>query len=165
MAFGMAGITSCLMLRPASAAEPVKPADPLAPLVVTANKDDENYPVTNASTATRTDTPIAKTPLSIQVIPRSIIEDQGAFRLKDVYRNVSGVTPVKTEGLGIQFENVQVRGFSQMLSLDGVNLYTMAPMNLAGVERVEVLKGPASSLYGAIEPGGPPCCPTPRRAA
>ncbi|MBK1883085.1 TonB-dependent siderophore receptor [Luteolibacter pohnpeiensis] len=147
------GVGSCLLIQTGGAQEVSSP-DALKTLVVTAEKQDESYPVKEASTATRSDTPIAKTPVSVQVIPRSVFVDQGVFRLKDVYRNVSGVSAVKTEGLGIQFENSMIRGFSQLASLDGVNLYTMAPMNLAGVSRVEVLKGPASSLYGAIEPGG-----------
>ncbi len=125
----------------------------LDPIIVTADAPD-SYVVTEASTATRTETPIAETPVSIQVVPRQIIEDQGALRLKDIYRNVSGVAPVKTEGSGIQFENAFIRGFPQLLAVDSVNLYTMAPLNVAGIEQVEVLKGPASSLYGAIEPGG-----------
>ncbi len=151
----LACAAACLILPRVHAAQ-AEP-DALSPLVVTApdtTDEDKDYPVTEASTATRTDTPIAKTPLAIQVIPESVIEDQGVFRLKDVYRNVSSVAPVKTEGSGIQFENVLIRGFQEMMSVDGVNLYTLAPLNLSGVQRVEVLKGPASSMYGAIEPGG-----------
>ena len=150
---GVAGLAACLLVSPALSETKKEEADALTPLVVTGD-GETRYTVTEATTATRTDTPIAKTPLSIQVIPESVIEDQGVFRLKDVYRNVSSVAPVKTEGLGIQFENVLIRGFSQLMSVDGVNLYTLAPLNLAGVHQVEVLKGPASSVYGAIEPGG-----------
>ncbi|MGV3531610.1 MAG: TonB-dependent receptor, partial [Chthoniobacteraceae bacterium] len=114
----------------------------------------EAYTVTRATTATRSETPIADTPLSIQVVPRQLIEDQNVTRLKDIYRNVSGVAPQRTEGFGLQFENAYIRGFSQLLSVDEVNLYTVPPLNVAGIQRVEVLKGPASSLYGAVEPGG-----------
>jgi len=114
----------------------------------------DSYVAPGVTTATRTDTPIAETPASIQVIPLQVIEDQGVNRLRDVYRNVSGVMPVKSEGSGIQFETAYVRGFSQRMYVDGVNFYTCPPINLAGVQQVEVLKGPASSLYGAMEVGG-----------
>lgn len=113
-----------------------------------------SYTVSNAPTATWTAMPVSETPLSIQAIPKAVIEDQGVDRLKDVYRNVSGVAPLKTESQGIQFENAYVRGFSQRLSLSGFNCYTMPTIDLYGVQQVEVLKGPSSSLYGAIEPGG-----------
>ncbi|WP_193213437.1 TonB-dependent siderophore receptor [Luteolibacter marinus] len=153
-ALGLAGAAVCLGI-PAARAQDSSSREPrLDPLTVQAENEDKDYKVSNASTATRTDTPIAETPLSIQVIPREVIEDQGISRLKDVYRNVSGVAPVRTEGRGIQFEDASIRGFSQLLSVDGFRLYTMPPLNLAGLDRVEVLKGPASSLYGAMEPGG-----------
>ena len=59
-----------------------------------------------------------------------------------------------TEGNGIQFETAYIRGFSQLLYIDGVQLYTMPTVDLAGVQQIEVLKGPASSIYGSAEPGG-----------
>ncbi|MCE0483525.1 MAG: TonB-dependent siderophore receptor [Methylacidiphilales bacterium] len=138
---------------------PVKPAPPATidtnePGVLVSRKIDLGYTVTNAQTATRTDTPIGETPLGIQVVPNQVIKDQNVVRLKDVSRNVSSVAPMKTEGNGIQFETAYIRGFSQLLSIDSVNLYTMPTVDLIGVEQVEVLKGPSSSLYGAVEPGG-----------
>ncbi|MBB5352587.1 iron complex outermembrane receptor protein [Haloferula luteola] len=150
---GLAGLATLFTL-PAAHAAPSTADNRLDPLTVEADKKDDDYSVQTARTATRTDVPIQETPLSIQVVPKEIIEDQNATRLKDVYRNVSGVAPVKTEGRGIQFEDAYVRGFSQRLSIDGVQLYTMPTLNLAGIERVEVLKGPSSALYGAMEPGG-----------
>ncbi|GAA5482272.1 TonB-dependent receptor [Haloferula sargassicola] len=148
------GLTACSFLPHASARE--KPDNRLDPLTVEADRVEKkvDYAATTAKTATRTDVPLQETPLSIQVVPHEIIEDQNATRLKDVYRNVSSVAPVKTEGRGIQFEDAYVRGFSQRLALDGVQLYTMPTLNLAGIDRVEVLKGPSSALYGAMEPGG-----------
>ena len=121
---------------------------------IVVNGTAEGYSASDASTATRTDTPIAQTPLSIQVVPNKVIEDQDVVRLKDVVRNVSGVAPSKTEGNGIQFETAYIRGFSQLSYVDGVQFYTMPTVDLSGVQRVEVLKGPASSMYGGMEPGG-----------
>ncbi|HTI97570.1 MAG TPA: TonB-dependent receptor plug domain-containing protein, partial [Dongiaceae bacterium] len=91
----------------------------LSPVVVTEKRvpatPDQTYSTPQAQTATWTDTPIVATPMSIQVIPLQVIQDQGVDRVKDVYRNVSGVMPVKSESSGIQFENAYIRGFSQRM--------------------------------------------------
>lgn len=50
-----------------------------------------SYNTPNASTATKTDTPIMETPLAIKVVPQQVLKDQQVTRLEDVYRNVSGV--------------------------------------------------------------------------
>lgn len=130
----------------------------LSPVVVTEKRvpatPDQTYTTPQAQTATWTDTPIVATPMSIQVIPLQVIQDQGVDRVKDVYRNVSGVMPVKSESSGIQFENAYIRGFSQRMYVDGLCLYTCPPLDLSGIQQIEVLKGPASSLYGAMEAGG-----------
>jgi iron complex outermembrane receptor protein len=108
----------------------------------------------NASTATRTDAPMLQIPLSVQVVPAQVIDEQGDIRLKDVIRNVSSVLPSKTEQNGIQFETAYIRGFSQLTYIDGVQFYTLPTIDVAGVDRIEVVKGPSSSLFGAMEPGG-----------
>ena len=56
------------------------------------------YRVPNASTATRTDTPLRDIPASIQVIPRQVIEDRNVERLQDALENVSGVTKKNNYG-------------------------------------------------------------------
>jgi iron complex outermembrane receptor protein len=70
----------------------------LKPMTVKGTRDyDPNDPYNtdynrrNASTATKTDTPIMETPLSIQVVPRATIQDQQAIQLGDAVKNVSGV--------------------------------------------------------------------------
>ncbi|MGQ0555619.1 MAG: TonB-dependent receptor plug domain-containing protein [Nitrospiraceae bacterium] len=80
------------------------------PVMVTAQRD--TYTVTHATTATKTDTPIMETPVSIQVIPQQVLKDQQAFRLEQALRNVSGVymEPMTTfQGAGEVFS---LRGFS-----------------------------------------------------
>jgi iron complex outermembrane receptor protein len=115
---------------------------------------NQGYLTNDVQSATRTMTPIIDTPFSIQTVPTQVIEDQGDVRLKDVERNVSGVLPSKTEGNGIQFETEYIRGFSQLTYVDGVQFYTMPTIDLVGVERIDVVKGPASAMYGGMEPGG-----------
>ena len=59
---------------------------------------NESYTVTNSSTATKTDTPILDTPVSVQVVPRSVMDDQKTTRIRDALENVSGVRAQTTLG-------------------------------------------------------------------
>ena len=125
-------------------------------LVVTGAGQD-GYFVPNATSATRTDTPIRDIPASIQVIPRQVLEDQQVIRLEEALRNVSGVTfGEANEGQGV---DVSIRGFNNAPILrDGFRQYgvfgTQTIPEVANLERIEVLKGPASILFGEIQPGG-----------
>ncbi|WP_267894945.1 TonB-dependent siderophore receptor [Nostoc sp. 'Lobaria pulmonaria (5183) cyanobiont'] len=89
-------------------------------------------------------------PQSIQVIPQQVIKDQGITRIVDATRNVSGVAAVS--GYGNTFGDVNIRGFFGGILVDGFT--GLLPANGANIEQVEVLKGPASVLYGQLEPGG-----------
>jgi iron complex outermembrane recepter protein len=128
-------------------------------LVVTGD-DDTSYRAPNATTATKTDTPTRDIPQSIQVIPQQVIDDQKVLRLQDAVRNVSGV--VSDGGFGNVGEEFIIRGFTAPSILrDGfrstseISASTFSSLSeTANIERVEVLKGPASVLYGAVEPGG-----------
>ena len=114
------------------------------------------YRASRSATATRTDTPILETPASIQVIPETVIKDQAITRLRDVYRNISGVQSSFTGFNVASSEEPIIRGFEDsFVYRNGFRTSgTFAPVELANVERVEVLKGPASILFGLAEPGG-----------
>jgi len=123
-------------------------------IVVTAEQEDE-YLVPDASTATRTDTPLRDIPQSIQVIPQQIIEDQQATDLRDVLRNLSGVTPSGSAGNSVT--DFTIRGFQDAPIIRDTfrqNPFNRGTLQLADIEQVEVLRGPASILYGSVEPGG-----------
>lgn len=113
-----------------------------------------NYYQGSSTTATKTDTPIMETPMSIQVVPRAVLQDQQSVQVGDAVKNVSGVFPDFTwGGYG---EGFMIRGFSSNSGgsyLDGFR-WPVSRISLANVERVEVVKGAASNLYGRIEPGG-----------
>ncbi|MEM8613736.1 MAG: TonB-dependent siderophore receptor [Cyanobacteria bacterium P01_H01_bin.105] len=124
-------------------------------IVVTGEDTTDDYFVPNASTATRTDTPLRDIPQSIQVIPRQVIEDQQATGIEEVLDNVGGVTFLgNSDGRGLDFA---IRGFDDVPVLrDGFRLFqgdSVEP-EVANLEQIEVLKGPASVLYGQAEPGG-----------
>ncbi|MGZ4956212.1 MAG: TonB-dependent siderophore receptor [Methylobacter sp.] len=114
------------------------------------NKD---YAVPNASSATKIDTPIMETPMSIQVVPRALMQDQQAVQVGDAIKNVSGVFQGFTFG-GFA-EEFMIRGFNTNYAnyLDGFR-WPSSRLALANAERIEVVKGAAANLYGRIQPGG-----------
>jgi len=111
--------------------------------------DPTSYTVTHAATATRTDTPIKETPMSIQVIPRAVIDDQQAITVEESLRNVSGVVP-RLSSTTPNFEPTLIRGFAARQFIDGFNQYLNSgdQGSMVNIERIEVLKGANAVLYG-----------------
>ena len=131
----------------------------LPEVTVRERKDDPTaYHVPDAVAATKTDTPIMQTPVSVQVIPQQVLQDQQILRLDDAIQNVSGVIP-NNDSYGTA-DSFTIRGFDQneVTYEDGIKVdqYTTSGFSrdLANIEQVEVVKGPASVLYGRAEPGG-----------
>ncbi|MDF5709475.1 MAG: TonB-dependent siderophore receptor [Nostoc sp. S4] len=138
--------------QPETQTQPNQPSaegDEPIELVVTGEQD--GYTVSEASTATRTDTPLRDIPQSIQVVPQQVIKDQGITRINEAVRNVSGTS--FTTGYGNSENAVNIRGFGANSLKDGFTT-TSIFTNATNIEQVEVLKGPASVLYGQVEPGG-----------
>lgn len=117
-------------------------------------EDNTTYHPENAVTATKTNTPIMNTPASIQVVPRAVLQDQAATNLSEAINNVSGVIAAD----GNQSLGQWIRGFlTYSYYRDGVRMdqnITNTTLNPADADRIEVLKGPASILYGSGDPGG-----------
>jgi iron complex outermembrane receptor protein len=130
------------------------------------------YVKPTAAMASKTDTPIMQTPFAVEAVPSQVITDQQALQLSDVTRNVSGVQP--SWGAGQEYEGFALRGFATHTTLRNgqraAGIAGRTSIDLATVESVEVLKGPAAMLYGRMEPGGlvnivtKPPLPTPRFA-
>ncbi|MEM1256792.1 MAG: TonB-dependent receptor [Cyanobacteria bacterium P01_H01_bin.21] len=125
--------------------------------IVVTGEERSRYVKPNTATATRTDTPLRDIPQSIQVIPREVLEDQQVIRLSDALRNVSGVVSTAQGSIGGQ--RFAIRGFEDASILrDGFRLTFSGESfgfpELANLETIEVLKGPASILVGSVEPGG-----------
>ncbi|WP_164867917.1 TonB-dependent siderophore receptor [Rhodovarius crocodyli] len=118
----------------------------------------QGYRAERSSTATRTDTALRDTPQAVVVVPRQVLEDQAVVRLDDALRNVSAVRPGGSGGN--RTESYLIRGFrTQNYAIDGTLQNPAAEFvngfrDLSNIERVEVLKGPASVLYGIGDPGG-----------
>ncbi|WP_038163884.1 TonB-dependent siderophore receptor [Verrucomicrobium sp. BvORR106] len=107
----------------------------------------------SATGGLKTDTPLLETPQAVSVLSEAIIRDQDATKLEEVIRNVAGVSVGGTyEG----WDYYRIRGFDSAFNTfwDGLrNDYGRSP-ELYGLERVEVIKGPASTLYGQAPLGG-----------
>ncbi|MEH2180197.1 TonB-dependent siderophore receptor [Nostoc sp.] len=140
---------------PENQTQPTQPSAGDQPIELVVTGEQDGYNASDASTATKTDTPLRDIPQSIQVIPREVIQDQGAVRLTEAVRNVSGVSLAGTSG--DRGEDYTIRGFFANVYKNGFldDYYSdRAFRDSANIERIEVLKGPASVLFGRLEPSG-----------
>jgi iron complex outermembrane recepter protein len=129
--------------------------------VVVTGEQDEGYNPSRASTATRTDTPLRDIPASITVVPRQVIEDRNVQTVNDAVETVSSVARGVRPYGNVPITSTRIiRGFSQTEAgvvgfRNGIpdnDFYSLTPIGT--IEQVEVLRGPASVLFGAGEPGG-----------
>jgi iron complex outermembrane recepter protein len=131
-------------------------------IIATGEGEEDNYYVPNASTATKTDIAIRDIPGSIQVIPNQVLEDRQITGVREAVSNVSGVTPGGDGTLSTIGESFIFRGFDNdpggATFVNGFKRYTDTgfgrDLGVANIEQIEILKGPASVLYGQAEPGG-----------
>ncbi|MDM9379785.1 TonB-dependent receptor [Chlorogloeopsis sp. ULAP01] len=137
--------------------QPVAQEDEPIELLVTGEQD--GYRVPNTSVGTRTDTPLRDIPASIQVIPQQVLEEQQVDSLNEALKNVPGVIQNTPNDTPI-FNSFTIRGFfageGQNFTRNGLNLpYADSTTTIfSNIERVEVLRGPASVLFGGGNPGG-----------
>ena len=147
---GFACFTSFL-----AAQELAKP-DPSASesILVTAG-DFSPYSEPDATTATKTATPVIDVPQSIITVTRQLIDDQNDVMLDQALENVAGIN---TGGPYRDFDEYRIRGFNAngRTFLDGLTVDTEVNFQeeLFGLDRVEIVQGPASVLYGQGPAGG-----------
>lgn len=154
--------------RPAGAARAPQaaPAAPRFPSdssnVERANGPVNGYVATRSATGTKTDTPLIETPQSVSVVTADQISAQGAQTLGATLRYSAGIGGEVNGGSDIRNGVIQVRGIDigyQGLWRDGLRLpstryVSFLPLSPYGAERIEVLKGPASVLFGQGSVGG-----------
>lgn len=116
------------------------------------------YVASRSATGTKTDTPLLQTPQSVSVVPRDQIEAQEANSAKQALRYTAGVAGESRGNFG-GFDIMYGRGFILDQYLDGMRLPGSAGFfppqpEIYGIERVELLRGPASVLFGQGSLGG-----------
>lgn len=143
---------------PAIGADKTAEKEPGETLVVVGQasaKGVQSYQPLTSVTGTRTETSLLNVPQAIDVVPQQVLTDQAVSSLDEALYNVSGITQANTLG-GTQ-DAVMKRGFGDnrdgSILRDGVRS-VQARNFTPTTERVEVLKGPASMLYGMGDPGG-----------
>ncbi|MFW7268715.1 TonB-dependent siderophore receptor [Gluconacetobacter sp. Hr-1-5] len=116
---------------------------------------------TVAASATKSDTPLIDTAQSVTVVTRSEMDVRGVLNLNQAVRYAAGITPdLRGGGVGSRYDQFLLRGFMIPTFLDGLKLqdsptgYAIAQTDTSRLDRLEILKGPASSLYGQSSPGG-----------
>jgi iron complex outermembrane receptor protein len=137
---------------PAQAAE-------LPALEVVGRTESGTYHADEAAGA-KTELPLRELPQSVRVVTRQALDDLGATKLDDVLDYVGGVS--RQNNFGGLWDNFAIRGLPGDPNVGTPTLLNgfsagrgfNAPRDLAGVERIEFLRGTAAALYGSTEPGG-----------
>lgn len=124
----------------------------------------QGYVARRNATATKTDTPNIETPQSLSVVTREQMDDQGAApALQDALRYTPGL--IGTRGVNLTDDSFNMRGFAAGLATssntpvfrDGLRqapaMYS-STVEPYGLERIDVLRGPGSVLFGQVTPGG-----------
>lgn len=111
------------------------------------------YNPPTATSATKIEAPLRDIPQTVNVVPQSLLRDQAAQSMQDALKAVPGVGLSHGDG---QRDQVTIRGFSAIADqfVDGLRDDALYFRDLSNIEQVEVLKGPASVLYGRGSSGG-----------
>ncbi len=124
--------------------------------------DLREYHVLDSSIASRTDEPLIDIPQSVQVYPNQLIEDRSILEGNDLFRNVSGINFSTYSAMtfrGFTQREILYNGsrgnpFGSLEGDVGNSGFSVSQIRLTNIQRVEVLKGASSSLYGSADAGG-----------
>ncbi|HEX6431324.1 MAG TPA: TonB-dependent receptor [Niastella sp.] len=122
----------------------------LQEVVVTSSKGHD-YKTDISNLASKTPVALKDIPQSVNVISKELIQDRQAFRITDVIKNVSGVNQESITG------DYMIRGFAtgNNVMINGLRINKgWTPELISNMERIEVIKGANSALYGYSDPGG-----------
>ena len=143
--------------KPFDATEP-KPIKVPEVVVKDVRNRKDSYTVDDSETAMRMPVPIHDTPRAVEVVTRQVMEDQRVIRFDQALRNVSGVSQISTQGG--RAGSFMIRGFRSEVNVfkngfrDDDVFGTTTTRDIINLERIEVVKGPPSYLYGRSDPGG-----------
>jgi iron complex outermembrane receptor protein len=113
------------------------------------------YNATSATTGTIVNVPLIDFPGIVSVIPRDVINDQQILRVDDMLRDIPSA--IKAPDNGFRPDSFLLRGFqvgARDYRWNGFQDFSPAPRDFANIQRVEILQGPASVLYGSGQPSG-----------
>ncbi len=152
-------LAAFLCLRLSAQSQPAPKADGetvvLSPFVVS-SANDNGYLANSSTSATRVNLLIQDTPLAINVVTKEFMDDIGGTDLNKAlgYSAINSDGNPGSTGLAKSTDaSFTVRGLQGFaLFRDGFSAYGMVDMS--NIERVEIVKGPASVLYGNAAPGG-----------
>jgi iron complex outermembrane receptor protein len=124
----------------------------------TATGPVRGYLANQSGTGTKTDTPLRETPQSITVVTADRVTDQGALTVQEALRYVPGVF-ADAYGLDSRGDYPRIRGQDPNIYLDGTRVVNTFVFNEwrpdpYTLERIEVLRGPSSVLYGDTSTAG-----------
>jgi len=136
-----------------AAPKPVK-----VPEIVVKEVEEHDYAVDDSPSVMRIPVPIEETPRSVEVVTRQVLDDQRIIRFSEALRNVSGTSQSSTQGG--QGGTFMIRGFESGLNVfkngfrDDSTFSSRVQRDIINIERIDVVKGPPSYLYGRSDPGG-----------
>ena len=121
-------------------------------------RKETSYKNTSSFSGTKVNLALKDTPQSIGYVTKELILDQNATTVNDVVKNISGVNQYSHYN-DFSIRGNRILGNSSIgggMLLNGMKAQTSIwkPMSLANIERVEVIKGPASAMFGNASPGG-----------
>ncbi|WP_191578832.1 TonB-dependent siderophore receptor [Achromobacter insolitus] len=136
----------------------------LSPVVVQGSSDASptsgaDYVATRSRSGTKSDAALIDTPQTINVITRNEMDWRGVTSLAQAVRYTPGVFAQYGDN-DVRYDWLTIRGFTPARYLDGLLLpfgargYAQPRIDTYGLERIEILKGPSSGLYGQSAPGG-----------
>jgi iron complex outermembrane receptor protein len=147
---------------PAAAGE-TKAALPAVTVKDSAEADGRviGYSARRSRTGSKTDTPIIETPQSVSVVTADRIQAIGATTVRDALGYTPGIN-ISPYGADSRYDWLNIRGFDAYspgfyqdgLPLRNANTFAVWKIEPYGAERIDVLRGPASVLYGQASPGG-----------
>ena len=152
----LVALTSSVLVAqttPGSATVPKEEPIVLTPFAVSAAQD-KGYRASNSVSGSRIDTPIKDLPFALQAFTADFIADINPHELFDIVRFSPGVTTRSGDFAGGNSGNFSIRGFATGANPLRNGFSGPPIVDSVNIARVEVVKGPASFLYGQLSPGG-----------